>query len=558
MVSIVQCLSVLVIAVLCIVSGSAQSIEDDGNGLQNLDPVEPGTQIFRRRMRSECVDNFRTLDGSCTNEAFKMQGSSGTPLFSYIPGHSSRRGTESGLPSARLVSNIVCSQNDDVFNDRDLSEFVVFFGQFIDHNIVATVSNPEEPMPIEIPPNDPTFGNTTETLHFVRNLRGAPVEDTRAERAINILSSALDLAAVYGADVARARLLRTFQDGLMNTSAGDLLPFNTENTFNAPTSSSAFFLAGDHRSSEHPVLTSLHVIFLREHNRLAKELKSSFPDWTDDELYNMARKINGAQFQKIVFDEWYPMLTGRALPPYRRHRFNVNPTVSDIFTTAAFRLGHTMVGNVVPRRDAAMNPLPSLGMSDIFFAPQHIVRDGIESFIRGSVRQPAQEIDTLVHSALRNFLFTNVHGEEGFDLIALNLQRSRDHDIPSYNNVRSLFGLRPVRQFSDITRNMALQNKLQSAYGTVDRIEAWVGLVAEDHARGSSMGRTMLNVWRREFIRMRDGDRFFFESPNLFSEDVLAAMPSLRNLKRASNLMRSLILRNSDISNEIQLNIWRV
>lgn len=551
-------LAALATAAFYFVLANSQSIEDDGNGRQNLDPVEPGTPIFRRRMRSECVNSFRTLDGSCTNEIFKMQGSSGTPLFSYIPGHSSRRGMEPGLPSARLVSNIVCSQNDDVFNNRDLSEFVVFFGQFIDHNIVATVANPEEPMPIEIPPNDPTFGNTTETLHFVRNLRGAPVEDTRAERAINILSSALDLAAVYASDVDRARLLRTFQDGMMNTSAGNLLPFNMENTFNAPTSSSRFFLAGDHRSNEHPVLTALHVIFLREHNRLATELKKSFPDWVDDELYNMARKINGAQFQKIVFDEWYPMLTGRALPPYRRHRINVNPTVSDIFTTAAFRLGHTMVGNVVPRRDAAMNSLPSLDMSEIFFAPQHIIRDGIESFIRGSVKRPAQEIDTLVHSALRNFLFTNVQGEEGFDLIALNLQRSRDHDIPSYNNVRQLFGLRPVRQFSDITRNQALQNRLQSAYGTVDRIEAWVGLVAEDHVRGSSMGRTMLNVWRREFIRMRDGDLFFFENPNLFSEDVLAAMPSLRNLKGTDNLMRNIILRNSEISNELQMNIWRV
>lgn len=205
-----------------------------------------------------------------------------------------------------------------------------------------------------------------------------------------------------------------------------------------------------------------------------------------------------------------------------------------------------------------MNVLPSIDMSQTFFNPETIISNGIEQFVLGSVKQLAQEIDVLVHSALRNFLFSAVPDESGFDLIALNLQRSRDHAIPPYNDVRQIFNMPKVRQFSDITSNLALQNKLQSAYGTVDRIEAWIGLVAEDHVRGSSMGPTMLKVWQSEFTRFRDGDRFFFEQENLFPSEVVEKLPWIQNIKGVSNLMREIILRNSNISDILPENIWMV
>ena len=41
--------------------------------------------------------------------------------------------------------------------------------------------------------------------------------------------------------------------------------------------SSADFMAGDMRVNEHPFLTSLHTVFLREHNRIAKLLKEYLP-----------------------------------------------------------------------------------------------------------------------------------------------------------------------------------------------------------------------------------------------------------------------------------------
>jgi len=49
------------------------------------------------------------------------------------------------------------------------------------------------------------------------------------------------------------------------------------------------FMAGDARANEHPFLSTLHVVFVREHNRLAKLLKEYLPERyrTDEILFQV-------------------------------------------------------------------------------------------------------------------------------------------------------------------------------------------------------------------------------------------------------------------------------
>lgn len=537
----------------------SQAPRPNGGGNELLDPVEPGEEEFEEREEEKCKDAFRTFDGTCTNKRHKLWASAGRPHYSYFRDHTSKTPAGQDLPSARYISNVLSKQVGNVYNRRRISELLTFFGQFLDHTVVASPVDKNQPMPISIPPDDPVFRNFSNgELPFERTERGQVVEDSSAERPINSLSSVIDLSSVYGADDVRVKALRTFSKGGMETSAGNYLPINTAGIRNAPTKESKYFLAGDHRANEHPVLTSLHTLFLREHNLICEELGQKFPDWNDELIFQTARKINGAQFQKIVYEEFYPAITGRRLRLYRGYKPWVNPTISDIFSTAAFRIGHTMVGNAINRRGPRMKRMPSMPMQQMFFRPVDVMKEGVEPFIRGAIFNRAQEVDTLVHDSLRNFLFTGIPQETGFDLIALNIQRGRDHALPTYNEIRKLIGLRPARSFRHITRRRSVQSALAHVYRTPDRVEAWIGMMAEDHARRSSMGATMLRVWELEFERLRDGDRFFYRQWNLFPRYVWHAVPRLRSMYYERDTLRSIILRNTNIrSREIPFDVFR-
>ena len=51
---------------------------------------------------------------------------------------------------------------------------------------------------------------------------------------------------------------------------------------------------------------------------------------------------------------------------------------------------------------------------------------------------------------VRNFLF-GPPGADGFDLAALNIQRGRDHGLPSYNDARAALGLSRAQSFAEVS-----------------------------------------------------------------------------------------------------------
>lgn len=445
---------------------------------------------------------------------------------------------------------MLCRQSQDIPDPRALSEMTTFFGQFVDHTIVATTTDKAQPMPIPIPHDDPIMANFSKgELPFFRSVRVRVRTRDMTQTPSNTLTSVIDLASVYGASKERCDVLRAPQGGLMRTGTGDTLPLNKRKLNNAPRSGPEFFLAGDHRANEHPILTALHTVFLREHNSIARELKRMYPGWENEKLFQNARKINGAQMQKIVFEQWYPAITGKKLRKYKGFKPSIDPTVSLTFSTAGFRVGHTMVGNRVNRRGKGNVNLPSFSLTETFFrSATEMTNNGIEVFIRGAISNRAQNIDLKVHDALRNFLFTGIEGEEGLDLIAMNIQRGRDHALPTFNALRVQFGIPKAVTFDQITKIKNVQSALQNVYKSAGLVEAWPGLVAEDHEAGSSMGPTMLALWRREFSRLRDGDSFYYQASGMFSRTMMDKIPRVRALfNKSEDTFRSLLLRNTDI-----------
>ena len=110
----------------------------------------------------------------------------------------------------------------------------------------------------------------------------------------------------------------------------------------------------------------MHTLWMREHNRLAEELENIHPNWTDEKLFNEARRITIAEYQHIIYKEWLPNILGAEY----MQEFDLNPKLggyskdyrggdydprlTNEFAGCAFRFGHSLIPatftNAVSRR----------------------------------------------------------------------------------------------------------------------------------------------------------------------------------------------------------------
>jgi len=306
------------------------------------------------------------------------------------------------------------------------------------------------------------------------------------------------------------------------------------------------FQAGDIRANENVELIAMQTLFVREHNRLADRIAAQNPGLSDEEIYQQARRIVIGEIQAITYNEFLPALLGRnALAPYTGYKPDVNPGIATEFSTAAFRVGHTMLGNDVEFLDNNGNEIrPAVSLSEAFFNPDLVRETGIDPILKYLASDVAEEVDTHVVDSVRNFLF-GPPGAGGLDLASLNIQRGRDHGLADYNTTREAYGLPRITDFSQITANVEVQQRLRDLYGSVDNIDLWVGGLAEDHVAGSSVGPTFQRIIADQFQRLRDGDRFWYQRE--FSG------PELDRIEHTS--LADVIRRNTTVTN-LQENVF--
>lgn len=500
------------------------------------------------------VGLFRSIDGTGNNLANPEWGSTNEQLLriasaAYTDGISSPAGAD--RPGARDISNaLIAHVNEATPNDRNLTAYIYVWGQFLDHDLDLTdAASPREAFNITVPAGDPIFdptGTGTQIIPLNRSIFDVTtgISAANPRQQINQVTAWLDGSMIYGSDAATAASLRTFVGGKLKISSDDSgdLP---------PTDAAGNFLAGDVRANENVELTSMHTLFIREHNRLAGQIAAKNPGLSDEAIYQRARSIVIAELQVITYNEWLPALLGpNALRPYRGYNPNVNPGIANEFSTAAFRL-HTTINDDVEFFDNDGRPITftyvnaqgetvtvegEVALREAFFNPYLLRGSGIDGILKYAASTHMEELDPQVVDSLRNFLFTAPAG--GLDLASLNIQRGRDHGLADYNTVRAAYGLPRVTSFADITSDPALQQALEEVYGDVNNIDLWVGGLAEDHVAGSSTGLLIRRILVDQFTRLRDGDRFWYE--NVFSGRQLA------DLKRTT--LADVIERNTTVA----------
>ena len=296
----------------------------------------------------------------------------------------------------------------------------------------------------------------------------------------------------------------------------------------------------------------MHTLFLREHNRMADIISSQSPALTGQEIFELARKINGAQIQVITYKEFLPLLLGPdALGSNPDYNPDTVPTIANEFSSAAYRLGHSLLSPSILHVDSNGEE-SSVSLDEAFFNPAFVKAHGISGILLGLSRQRAQHLDIHVIDQVRNLLFADPPGSGGRDLPAIKIRRGRDHGIPSYNNVRRAYGLSPARSFADVSSDPVVQAKLSEAFGgDIARLELWPGGLAEDHLPGAMPGETFHPIVADQFRRLRDGDRFWFENDLYF----LANANLLEQI--GSVTLADIIRRNTLVDDKLSDNVFQ-
>lgn len=225
----------------------------------------------------------------------------------------------------------------------------------------------------------------------------------------------IDGSAIYGSDAETMRDLRSFKRGQLKMFIDftrELLPLNPKSE-DCLVHGSACFMAGDVRVNQHITLVAVHLLFAREHNRIADILQRLNPHWSDDITFEETRKIVTAELQHITYDEWLPLVIGHEA----MKRFSlssstqgyssdydeeINPSMTNEFTGAAFRFGHSTVqGRLFLEFERKLNEI--ILISDTFNNPgrfrfQHFY----DEIMRTLVHEPMQSVDNSVTFGVNN------------------------------------------------------------------------------------------------------------------------------------------------------------
>ncbi|XP_055864170.1 dual oxidase 2-like [Biomphalaria glabrata] len=481
-----------------------------------------------------------------------------------------------GLPNPFDISRIAFNGSNNLSSERNRNALLVFFGQQLVEEIMDAQRPgcPIEYMNIPVPLNHKYNPRKIKNLEmpFLRSRydQRTGFSPNNPRQQLNEITPYIDGNLVYGAGKAVEDTLRSFKNGELLADNNDIKKsFPAKNDIRLPYANppsprdhvlrpvSRFRRVGNPRTHENPFLYALQVVWFRYHNYLAREVKKSHQNYSDEQIFNAARRLSIAQYQKIVMYEWLPAwlkidangnvfniredypYEGGGKNNYSGYDPNVHPGISTEFQAAAFRFGHTLVppGIVTktikngacqdaerdvkakftskPEGGEKTQKVTGIRLCNAYGVPEETVEveNGMDDVIRGLIFTRALKEDNIIVSDLREEVFGPLDWSRR-DLGALNIQRARDNGLPGYNDVRQAYGLPRKENWLAINSNYAvILSELQRLYDfdkTPDRLDVFPGGLLETVPDGP--GPLFTKIILEQFLRIRHGDRFWYEN----------------------------------------------
>lgn len=503
---------------------------------------------------------YRSYSGHCNNPAHGLWGSARLPYRRFVASNygdaiATPRLSQSGseLPNPRIVSlgmhqvgsgngssaaSLLANlQNPPLVNDQEQEHPAVtiltgFFLEFVSHDLSRTmpattggsccsdkVSVPTHPdcMPISMDPtSDPLAAMMrTNCMEYVRSAPAVrPGCGLGPREQINHVTSYLDMSPLYGSSESEAKAMKDGKSGRLRTQrvkqggAMSLLPpapisgpadSNLEAAACGSNNQKCFH-SGDSRVNEHVGLTILHTVWMREHNRLARDLQKLNPQWSDSDIFEESRRILVAQYQHVVYSELLPLVLGERLldemhlrplsvghlpssgvvtgnlssQPQSRYDMDLNPGVDNAVATAvlpSFVL--SMMPSVLERYTKDLTRVGVTRMGTILYNPADLYQKSkFQEYMLGMLAQNAPKPDLIVSQEMTNMVVNSSGGGSQadqliVDFVAMAIQRGREHGIASYTQYRKACKLTPlVNNYNTLAQVTSVEaaQKLRKVY----------------------------------------------------------------------------------------------
>lgn len=556
---------------------------------------------FKEPIQCNPLFPYRTFDGSCNNVKNTWWGKSGTPFKRWTPAdysdqfklnepRSSSDGSE--LPNARLLA---CALNGD-FHDIEpsVSHMLMQWGQLVNHDVTSlSITREDDPdqsicktctkthkcLPIMIESNT--------TCNCVKTMKHNCIEFTRSSASfgdvactlgpreqINMQTSFLDASHIYGASVSENKKVRDKVQGrglleVQRRSGNhneDLLPASKQKRPSDCldfTPTTKCFIAGDDRVNQNPSLMSMHTIFVREHNRIARKLFSLNPTWSDEILFQEARRLVIAQIQHITYNEYLPvvlgdetmkrfsLLPGKGFEKVDIYDPNFDPRITNEYSASAGRFGHSMVRTDYSRVNSEYKSagMKSFLLRNSYFRANDLYdreEGGLESILRGMLKDPLMKVDTWFSSELTQHLFETKNSKSQpfhFDLVSININRGRDHGISGYTKFRDFCGLEPVRSWNDMRKFVSNEavNIYQQFFRKVEDVDLFLAALAENKNNNNALvGPTLQCLLGLQFQGLKFGDRFWYETKQSPADFTFGQLMEIRKTTLSKLLCRNM------------------
>ncbi|BFZ09121.1 hypothetical protein BsWGS_12160 [Bradybaena similaris] len=480
--------------------------------------------------------NIRSIDGSC-NHKYNI-GATLDTIGRVIPNaYGDHLGSARVLDSEGKLYTSANTIVEEILTDEDKpAPFTVIgfqAGQFFSHDILDTSTGKSQdccnrdtgcpqaaqhPSCLPIVTRNSTTNQTTCT-NFVRSESANCTNFCKVGNIFNFneVTAFLDLSTLYGSNNKTAADVRAF-DGLLKTlktEKGDFLPNASNGTKYTP-------LAGDGRANQQTFLTAVHTIFLRAHNAIARKLKALLPNATDEQLYQLTRKILISIYQHIIYCQYLPHLLGHEVAEIwglctktgrSKYDSNIEPRIIHEFGDVCNRMGHSQVPRYILLGDILVVLRNFFGRGELILTAFRDFILALIGYSKTNTTTGAQTVDLHISKEVSQFLFFNNATGRGGNLPATNIQRGRDHGTPLWLAFRKLCCLKNVTGFDD--RDVLGDNgkKLQKIYKNLEDVEAFLGVLAERIKQGM-VGETIACILALQFSILKLGDKFFYDTSN--------------------------------------------